>query len=449
MASAKTLTIFMYPWFGMGHITPYLVTANKFAKRGHKIFIIIPPKAQSKLGPLNLHPQLIQFLPISVPLLIDSETTNDVVSVQGNQLLRHALDLTQPAVESLLREIKPDFVFSDFMHWLPGLARNLHIKSVHYSAASPVAMGFLLPDGPSNEDRASGPPGFPRPMTLSRYSTRGLKWFETAKEMGSNISMKQRLMTAVKESDAVGFKTCKEIDGFYCEVLEKEFKKPVLLAGPVVPKPLDSMTLDEKWVNWLEKFKPKTVIFCALGSETILQKNQFQQLVLGFELTGLPFLVALRPPSGVDSIEEALPNGFKERTQERGIVYGGWVSQQLLLKHPVVGCFVTHCGYGSMWEGLMSESQFVLLPHMGDQDVNARLMSGELKIGVEVEKGDEDGLFTAEGVCAAVMAVMAEESEIGKEVRANHIRLRELLLSEGFEESYFDEFVQKLRSLLE
>ncbi|PIN06036.1 UDP-glucuronosyl and UDP-glucosyl transferase [Handroanthus impetiginosus] len=403
-SSKNTFRIFMYPWFAMGHLTPYLLTANKVAARSHKIFLIIPPKAQSKLDPLNLHSDLIEFRPISIPtvegLPAHMETRADATFLETH-FLRYALDLTQPIIESLLCDLKPDFIFFDFMHWLPGLARRLQVMSVQYSVASPAA--------------------------LCKHSASDFEYFESAKEMGSGITMKQRLVAAICESDAIGFKACKEIEGEYCEFLEKKLKKLMLLAGPMVPKSHADLTLDQKWANWLDKFKPKTVIFCAFGSEAVLKKDQFEDL-----LTGLPFLIALRPPLGVDSIEEDLPDGFKERTKERGIVYGGWVPQQLILKHPSVGCFVTHCGYGSMWDGMMLDCQLVALPHEGDQYVN---------------KGDDDGLFTKECVHGAIMATMAEGSVIGKEVRDNHDKWREFLVRKELEDSYTDNFAEMLLRL--
>ena len=75
-------------------------------------------------------------------------------------------------------------------------------------------------------------------------------------------------------------------------------------------------------------------------------------------------------------------------------MHNGWVQQQLILAHPSVGCFVTHYGAGSLTEALMNMCQMVLLPQpRGDHVVNARVMGGNLKVGVEVERGEEDGLF--------------------------------------------------------
>ena len=83
-ADAAPLHIAMYPWFAMGHLTPFLHLANKLAKRGHKISFFIPRRTQAKLEDLNLHPNLITFVPINVPhvegLPYDAETTSDVPS---------------------------------------------------------------------------------------------------------------------------------------------------------------------------------------------------------------------------------------------------------------------------------------------------------------------------------------------------------------------------------
>ncbi|KAL7243674.1 hypothetical protein ACSBR1_015980 [Camellia fascicularis] len=220
----------------------------------------------------------------------------------------------------------------------------------------------------------------------------------------------EKVFISQSDCDAIGFKVCAEIEGRFCDYIEKQ---PVILAGPVVPAPSNS-TLEERWKKWLGGFEAKTVIFCSLGSECVLGKEQFQELVLGVELTGMPFFAALKRPLGVEKIEQALPEGFQEGTGERGVVHGGWVQQPLILAHPSVGCNVTHCGYGSLLEALVTECELVLMPQYGDQIINSRLMSGDLEVVVEVEMGEEDGLFTREGVCKAIRLVMEVDGEVGK-----------------------------------
>ncbi|KAL2331594.1 hypothetical protein Fmac_019175 [Flemingia macrophylla] len=43
------------------------------------------------------------------------------------------------------------------------------------------------------------------------------------------------------------------------------------------------------------------------------------------------------------------------------------------------------------------------------------MLSAKLKVGVEVEKGEEDGLFTKESVCKAVKTVMEDGNEVARE----------------------------------
>jgi hypothetical protein len=96
----------------------------------------------------------------------------------------------------------------------------------------------------------------------------------------------------------------------------------------------------------------------------------------------------------------------------------------------------------------VNKCQLVLLPNVGDQILNARMMGNSLKVGVEVEKG-EDGLYTKDSVYKAVSIVMDDENEISKNVKANHAKIREMLLNKDLELSYIDDFCMKLQEIVE
>ncbi|KAG4143713.1 hypothetical protein ERO13_D06G209250v2 [Gossypium hirsutum] len=431
----KTFRIAMYPWFAIGHITPFIHMANKLAQRGHKISFFLPAKTLGKVEAFNLYPDLIIFIPITVPhvegLLIGAETTHDV-PFPLHPLIMSAMDRTEPDIEAYLRELKPHFVFFDFTCWMPALTRKLGLKSVLYCIISSGTIGYLLSParkilerGLTGLDLLKPPKGFPSSsIKLRMFEAQGLAAVTTM-DYGSGISFAERHLRSFSDCDAIGFKTCKEIEGPYCEYIGNQFEKPMLYAGPVVPEP-QKMVLEERREKLLSNFEANTLIFCAFGSECVLKKDQFQELVLGLELTGLPFLVALKPPMGAQKIESALPEGFQERVNGRGFVYGGWMPQQLILRH--LSAMVNVC-------------QLVLVPHIGDQIINARLMAGDLRIGVEIEKGEEDGLFTKDDVNKAVKALMDDDSELGKEIRANHAKWKEFLLATGLENSYMNDFV--------
>lgn len=466
---SQSLHTVMYPWYGLSHLTSFLRLSNKLAERGHKVSFFLPTKTQPKLSPQNHHPHLITFFPITVPhvdgLPLGTETPHEVPE-WGRPLLWAAMDLTKETIDAHLAQLKPDFIFFDFAYWLPGLARKHGAKSVYYTTSSLVPYTFFRRDNNNGQQRGPPPPndnitirevrpplGFPcqemmlyagEVRALLPYSTRTSSQNGAARDEG--MSLRERVGVAFKECDAIASKTCKEIEGPFCHYLETRMEKPILLAGPLIPDPPTS-TLDHHFDSWFKGFGEGTVIYCALGSECVLTKHQFQELVLGLELTGKPFLAAIRPPTECETIESAMPEGFLERTKGLGMVHGGWVQQPLILQHPSVGCFVTHCGAGSLSEAMLSHCQLVLLPQGVDQFINARMMSMYLKVGVEIEKRDDDCCFTKETVSKAIQMVMEVESEVGKEVRAQHTKWRELLLKEGLEDSYIDEFIQRLQDL--
>lgn len=297
--------------------------------------------------------------------------------------------------------LKPHVVFYDFTYWMPELGRKHGFKSVHYITAFISRYAYLAPykkEGrqPTAADLLRPPPGFPSTIIRMQPHEAELMAAVGNTPFGlGGLTLAGRLGASYLECDAFGVKTCNEMEGPYCEFMAKIYGKPVLVAGPMVPKPPSSV-LDEQIDVWLKGFGARSVIYCALGSECVLEKDQFQEIVLGLELTGRPFLAALKPPKNCETVESALPEGFEDRTRGRGIIHGGWVQQQLILQHPSVACFITHCGVGSLSEAMVSECQVVMMPQVIDQFINARMMSLEWKIGVEVEKRENDGFFTKE-----------------------------------------------------
>ncbi|MBA0598681.1 hypothetical protein Gorai_008433, partial [Gossypium raimondii] len=290
----KTFRIAMYPWVAIGHITPFIHMANKLAQRGHKISFFLPAKKLGKVEAFNLYPDLITFMPIIVPhvegLLIGAETTNDV-PFPFHPLIMSAMDRTEPDIEAYLRELKPHFVFFDFTCWMPAFTRKLGIKSVLYCIISSGTIGYLLSParkilerGLTGLDLLKPPKGFPSSSIKVRmFEAQGLAAVTTM-DYGSGISFAERHLRSFSDCDAIGFKTCKEIEGPYCEYTGNQFEKPMLYAGPVVPEP-QKMVLEERREKLLSNFEANTLIFCAFGSECVLKEDQFQELVLGLELT--------------------------------------------------------------------------------------------------------------------------------------------------------------------
>ncbi|KAL5562901.1 hypothetical protein UlMin_032648 [Ulmus minor] len=453
--------IAMFPWFAIGHIKPYTHLANELASKGHKVSILLPKKAHLQLQNLSLHPNQITFYPLNVPhvdgLPSGTETTSDAdLSLHG--LLATAYDLTRDQVQNFLSITKPQFIFYDFANWMPDIALPLGIKTVNYCVISPsmVALTLALSRNLPNDRRITTEElkKIELESLPSLIVHRDLHEFRSLLVLLSlssrdGTTLFERVTTSRKRSDVLCMRSCRELEGNFCDYISNHLGKPVLLTGPVLPEAgVTNLSLEERWADWLGRFEPGSVVFCVFGSQIILEKSQFQELVSGFELTGLPFFVALKPPKGCASVEEAFPLGFEERVKGRGVVYGGWVQQPLILSHPSIGCFVNHCGAGTMWESLLSDSQIVLVPLLFDQILNTRLLAGDLKVAVEVEREGIDRWFSKENLSEAIKSVMDKDSEVGIMVKKNHAKLRETLEKPGLMSGYIDQFVHNLQELL-
>ncbi|KAL0536555.1 hypothetical protein IC582_025504 [Cucumis melo] len=93
-----------------------------------------------------------------------------------------------------------------------------------------------------------------------------------------------------------------------------------------------------------------------------------------------------------------------------------------VLKHKAVGCFLTHCGWNSTQETVVTGVPVIAFPEWTDQPTNAKLLTDVFKMGVRMRKGD-DGIVSpkevercikeiTEGPAAEAMAKRAEELKV-------------------------------------
>ncbi|KAK1316962.1 L-type lectin-domain containing receptor kinase IX.1 [Acorus calamus] len=147
----------------------------------------------------------------------------------------------------------------------------------------------------------------------------------------------------------------------------------------------------------------------VLRTEAELDTEQLRELALGLESSGLPFAWGLRILFEAPSGSNALPDGFEDRTNNRGLVSKGWVPQLRILAHDAVGGFLTHYWWSLITEGLHFGRVFVGFPIMADQGLKARVIV-EKKVGLEVPGYERDESFKREeGVAEALRVAMVEE----------------------------------------
>ncbi|CAA7042116.1 unnamed protein product [Microthlaspi erraticum] len=188
-------------------------------------------------------------------------------------------------------------------------------------------------------------------------------------------------------------------------------------------------------IKWLDSKEEESVLYVCLGSICNLPLAQLKELGLGLEESKRPFIWVIRGWEKYKELGEWISeSGFEERIKDRGLIIKGWSPQMIILSHPSVGGFLTHCGWNSTLEGITSGLPLLTWPLFADQFCNEKLVVQVLKAGVkagveEVMKfGEEEKigvLVDKEGVKKAVEELMGE-SEDATERRRRAKELGEL-----------------------
>ncbi|KAF8378801.1 hypothetical protein HHK36_030150 [Tetracentron sinense] len=198
---------------------------------------------------------------------------------------------------------------------------------------------------------------------------------------------------------------------------------------------------DSTCLSWLDQQPPRSVIYIAFGSLTILDKRQFDELALGLELSGHRFLWVIRPDL-TNGLATGYPDGFEARVADRGMMIC-WAPQKEVLAHPSVTCFLTHCGWNSTMEGLSMGVPFLCWPYFADQFLNKSYICDIWKVGLGFNP-DENGIISKEEINKKVKQIVGDE-----EIRVRALKLKETAMNSvsegGSSLKNFEDFVEAMK----
>ncbi|KAI3705755.1 hypothetical protein L1987_75996 [Smallanthus sonchifolius] len=197
---------------------------------------------------------------------------------------------------------------------------------------------------------------------------------------------------------------------------------PIYCVGPLVAAGSDG---SHECLNWLDLQASGSVVYLCFGSLGVFSSEQLKEIAKGLETSGHRFLWVVRsspsnkkedrflPPPEPD-LDVLLPEGFLDRTKDRGLVVKKWAPQVAVLNHKSIGGFVTHCGWNSVLEAVSAGVPMVAWPLYAEQRFNKVVLTDEMKLALPMDES-EGGMVTAMEVEKRIRQLM--EADEGKDVR--------------------------------
>ncbi|GAV58919.1 UDPGT domain-containing protein [Cephalotus follicularis] len=404
------LHFLLVPLMSQSHLIPFTDMAKLLAHRGQTVTIIMTPLNAARFNAIidyainsNLK---IQFITLNFPcqeagLPEGCENLDSLPSPDLSVKFLKASNTLQKPVENLLRDLQitPTCIISDFcLTWTTDLALKLRIPRIvfhtvscftllcshnletHkvYESITSDSQPFLVPEIPDRIEFTKAQ----LPAWARRSSNEQQDLFDKYKE-------------AEQSAQGLLVNTCEEIEPSYVEGYQKVAMNNVWCIGPLslCNKTASSKfergnkpAIDEhRCLKWLDSMKPRSAIYVCFGSLSHLLPNQLIELGLGLEASNRPLIWTIRKESCSKEFEKWLiEQKLEERLNGRGLIIRGWAPQMLILSHPAIGGFLTHCGWNSTLEGISSGVPMITWPLSAEQFYNAKLIVQVLKTGVYI-----------------------------------------------------------------
>ncbi|KAG2326602.1 hypothetical protein Bca52824_009330 [Brassica carinata] len=458
--SYSSLHFVLFPFMAQGHMIPMVDIARLLAQRGVTITIVTTPHNASRFK--NVLSRAIESgLPIKVAhvkfpsqetgLLEGKENIDLLDSIEQMIPFCKAVNMLEEPVQKLMEEMSPppSCLISDMcLFYTSKLAKTFNIPKILFHGMccfSLLCMHILRENLEFLEDLKSDKEYFTVPYFPDRVEfTRPQVPVETYVP-GEWKEFLDGTIEADKTSYGVVINTFQELEPAYV----KDYKEARSgKAWPIGPVSLCNKVGEDKaergnksdidkdeCLKWLDSKEGGSVLYVCLGSVCNLPLSQLKELGLGLEESKRPFIWVIRSWEKYNELAVwILESGFEERVKDRGLLIKGWAPQVLILSHPSVGGFLTHCGWNSTLEGITSGLPLLTWPLFAEQFCNEKLVVQVLKAGVKVgveepmKWGEEEKigvLVDKEGVKKAVEELMGE-SDDAKERRRKAKELGEL-----------------------
>ncbi|KAJ9559347.1 hypothetical protein OSB04_013961 [Centaurea solstitialis] len=342
----------------------------------------------------------LPFPAVEVGLPEGCESGDDIHDLELVHKFTAAVDMLRERLEERFESLdpRPDCILSDkYMLWTAETAAKYRIPRIIFDGMScfkQVCSHYLYESKVFDEMPESEP--FVLPGIPDRITTTVL---QLPPEFNNNRMAAKDQLDRVRETELAAYgmvvNSFEELEEEYVNEFKKIKNGKVWCLGPLsLTDNNDSRksvrgngnSIDEqRIVKWLDSKEPGSVIYACFGSSSQVIPPQLIELGLGLEASNRPFIWVIRAGDRGAEIEQWITEtGFEERMRDRAILIRDWAPQVLILSHPSVGGFLTHCGWNSVLEAVCAGVPLVTWPLFAEQFLNEKLVVEVLGIGVAV-----------------------------------------------------------------
>ncbi|CAN4127780.1 unnamed protein product [Withania somnifera] len=403
---SKALHVLFLPYFATGHIIPLVNAARLFAYHGVKVTILTThhnaslfqssidrDDCRSIIGVHNL-----TFPSSEVGLPEGIENFSKVPFPEMSIKIFHAIFLLQKPMEDAIREICPDCIFSDmYFPWTVDIAHELKIPRLLFNQSGYMCNSILhnlklyKPHEKVPSQTTFLVPALPNKIHFKRSQlTEDL--IKSADERTAYDQLLDQIRDSEDRSYGIVHDTFYELEPAYADYYQKMKKTKCWQIGPIshfssklirrkelidASDDVNSCEIDK----WLNKQGQRSVLYISFGSFVRFPEDQLTEIAKALEASSVPFVWVMRKDQSAQTTW--LPDGFKEKAKNKGLLLKGWAPQQTILDHSAVGGFITHCGWNSVIEAIVAGVPMLTWPLFADQFYNEKLVE-VLGLGVKV-----------------------------------------------------------------
>ncbi|CAA7036702.1 unnamed protein product [Microthlaspi erraticum] len=439
---AEKRRIVLVPFPSQGHITPMMQLGQTLNLKGFSITVAVGESNQVS-SPKDFPDFQFFIIPESVPVT-QLQRFGPVDFLKNLNKTSEAS--FRECIAQLLMQQRNDItciIYDELMYFSEAAAKEFKIPSVRFSTVSGTnhVCGCVL--GKVNAEKFLVDINDPEvqekvvenlhPLRYKHLPISGMGPLEPFLELCREIFSK-------RTSCALIINTASCLESSSLSWLQQELRIPVFPLGPlhITAPAVESSLMEEDMscIEWLNKQKPRSVIYISFGSKAHMETKEVSEIAWGLYDSNQPFLWVIRAGS------ESLPEEVSNMVSERGYIVK-WAPQNEVLAHPAVGSFWSHCGWNSTLESIVEGVPMICRPFGGEQKINALYIESVWKIGIQIEGEVERGV-----VERAVKRLLVDEEGACMRERAHVLKekLKASVRSGGCSYNALDELVKYLET---